>query len=121
MEGQKRRSSRVTWAARILGIGLAVFLGLFALDAFEPGTPPAQAALAFLIHLLPSAVVLVVVASAWRREWIGALAFTGLAIAYAVMVRFHADWVLGISGPLLVVGTLFFWSWRTHVTRRAAS
>lgn len=121
MEGQKRRSSRVTWAARILGIGLAVFLGLFALDAFEPGTPPVQAALAFVIHLLPSAVVLVVVASAWRREWIGALAFTGLAIAYAVMVRFHADWVLGISGPLLVVGTLFFWSWRTHVTRRAAS
>jgi hypothetical protein len=108
--------SKIGWTARILGVGLAVFLGLFALDAFEPGRPVLQNVLGFVIHLAPSAIVLAVVALAWRRPWIGALVFTALAIAYAVEVDFRMDWVLGISGPLLLVGLLFFWSWRTdHV------
>ena len=110
----KSTQSPVTWAARILGIGLALFLGLFALDAFEPGVPLARSVAGFLIHLLPSAAVLAIVALSWRRPWVGALTFVVLAIAYAVEVDFRWDWVLGISGPLLLVGILFFWSWRTN-------
>jgi hypothetical protein len=102
------------WSPRILGIAVGLYLGLFALDAFQSGKPVARALTDFAIHLVPSAVVLAIVALSWRREWIGGIAFVLLAAAYALAVRLRLDWVLAISGPLLTVGLLFLWSWRTH-------
>lgn len=96
----------VIWAPRLLGLAMALFLALFALDAFE-GRPFMQALLAFAIHLLPSVVVMAVVAAAWRHPWIGAAAFAALAIAYAAMVPSRPDWILTISGPLALIATLF--------------
>jgi len=101
------------WSPRILGILVSVFLGMFALDAFSPAQPLLEAVPGFFIHLIPALTVLGVVIVSWRREWIGGLACIGLAIAYALSVGArHADWALAISGPLLVVGTLFLWSWQ---------
>lgn len=95
------------WSPRILGILVSMFVGLFALDA--------QALPDFVIHLVPAVLLLALVAASWRWEWIGGVAFIGLAVAYATMMaRGHLDWMLVISGPLLVVGTLFLWSWRHH-------
>jgi len=99
------------WTARILGIGVCVFLALFALDAWDPAKPVTERAADVLVHLLPSILVLAVLALSWRRQWIGGLAFVGLAMAYAVMVKFRLDWIAVISGPLLATGALFFWSW----------
>jgi hypothetical protein len=102
------------WNARILGIAVSVFLGLFALDALEPGRPFSTAVAALAIHLLPALAVLAIVVVSWRRPWIGGLAFVMLAVAYALMVPSRLDWILVISGPLLAVGLLFLWSWRSH-------
>jgi len=99
------------WVPRIFGIGVGLFLGLFALDAFETGKPMGRALVEFGIHLVPSAVILATVALAWRREWIGGVAFLALAAAYALSARSRLDWVLAISGPLLAGGALFLWSW----------
>lgn len=107
-----RHHSLVFWSARILGIAVCVFLGAFALDAWEPGKPVARTAADFLVHLLPSAILLTIVAMSWRRPWIGGVAFLVLAVVYAAIVGFRVDWVLAISGPLLIVGLLFLWSWR---------
>ena len=109
-----RRYSGVLWSARILAIGVCVFLGVFALDAWEPGKPFSQALTDVLVHLLPAAVVLASIALSWHRPWIGGLAFVSLAVAYAVVARFRLDWVLAISGPLLAVGVLLLWSWRKN-------
>jgi hypothetical protein len=101
------------WSPRVVGVLLSLFLGLFALDAFSPGTPILRAIPAFFVHLIPAAIVLALVMIAWQWEWIGGLAFVGLAVIYPLMVgRRHADWVLLISGPLLILGALYFWSWR---------
>jgi hypothetical protein len=102
------------WAPRVLGVALCLFLGLFALDAFQAGEPLWRNVAGFLIHLIPSFLVLALTVVSWRREWIGGFAFLALAAVYAVMVRFRLDWVLVISGPLLIVGLLFLWSWRHH-------
>lgn len=99
------------WAPRIAGILVAAFLGLFALDAFD-GRSFVAALPAFAIHLIPSFLLLAVVAIAWRFEWIGAVAFLGLAVLYAVMVHGRVDWIAIISGPLVIVGVLFLVSWR---------
>lgn len=101
------------WGPRVLGIAVGLFLALFALDAFEPGQPFLRNLAGFAIHLMPSLLLLTVVALSWRREWIGGIVFLSLGVWYAVEVigRGHLDWALGISGPLLVTGALYLWSW----------
>ena len=107
------------WMPRVLGILAGLFLGLFALDAFSEGKPLAQALPDFIIHLVPGAVLLAVVALSWRWPWVGAAAFLGLALAYAASNTSRPDWILTISGPLAIVGALFFWSWRHHAQLHA--
>jgi hypothetical protein len=102
------------WAPRVLGVLVCAFLSLFALDAFGGGKSFMQALPGFLIHVAPALLLLVVVAVSWRWEWIGGLVFAGLATGYAYLARQHPTWIAIISGPLLAVGILFFWSWRHH-------
>ena len=101
------------WSPRILGTLVSVLLGMFALDAFGPEKPILEAVPDFFIHLIPALTVLGLVVLSWRREWVGGLACIALAVLYALSVGSrHADWVLLISGPLLIVGALFLWSWQ---------
>jgi len=110
-----RTSARVLlWSPRILGILMCLFLSLFALDAFSEGQPFSESLSAFAIHLVPALLLLAIVAISWRREWIGGIGSIGLAAAYVAIARGRLDWILVISGPLLVVGACFLWSWRYH-------
>jgi hypothetical protein len=109
------------WGPRIVALMVCAFLSLFGFDVFEPGQSLGQALLAFFMHQLPVLVLLLVVALAWRWEWIGGVVFTGLAMAYAVVARDHPSWIPGISGPLLTVGVLYFWSWRHRLTLHGAA
>jgi hypothetical protein len=105
------------WSPRILGIGVSLFIGLFALDAFNQGKPFVRALPDFIVHLIPALVLLALVSVPFRHEWIGGVAFIGLAVVYATTMalpRGHVDWVFVISGPLLIVGALFLWSWFHH-------
>ena len=94
------------WAPRVLAVAMALFLGMFALDAFD-GQPPGQALPAVALHLLPSAIVIAVLAAAWRHPWLGAAAFAALALAYALMTPERPDWTFAISGPLALIAALF--------------
>ena len=102
------------WIPRVLGILVALFLAVFALDVFGEGRPLGETLIAFLIHVIPSLLLLAVVALAWRREWVGAVVFILLAVAYSLWAAEHLAWILGIAGPLVVVGLLYLWSWRHH-------
>jgi hypothetical protein len=108
------------WSPRVFGVLASIFVGLFALDAFNAGKPFIEALQDFVIHLIPSLVLLAVVVASWHRPWIGGVSFIALAIAYVSIARNHFDWIVVISGPLLVVGTLFLWSWysQKHSTCR---
>jgi hypothetical protein len=96
------------WSPRILGILVALFLGAFALDAAGEGIP------AFLLHAAPALLLLAAVAVSWRWQWVGGAVFIALALFYTAIALRRVDWILIISGPLLVVGVLFIWSWRYH-------
>jgi hypothetical protein len=108
------RKNLLLWAPRILGMAVSAFLSVLALDAFEPARPLAQVLMEVAIHLVPAAIVFALVALAWRSPLVGGLAFVFLACGYAMSVRFRPDWMLAISGPLVTVGLLFLWSWRTR-------
>jgi hypothetical protein len=100
------------WSPRVLGVGVALFLGLFALDVFGERRGALDTATAFLVHTLPTLVLLAAVAVAWTRPLVGAVVFLGLAALYAAMALRHPGWILAISGPLALVGVLFAMSWR---------
>jgi glucose-6-phosphate-specific signal transduction histidine kinase len=92
------------WAPRVVAILVCSFLSLFALDA---RSLPDLAA-----HLFPTMLLAFVVTLAWRWEWVGAVAFTVLGIAYAFAAHDRPSWILAVAAPLLVVGLLYGWSWR---------
>jgi hypothetical protein len=109
----------LTWTPRILCLLFAAFLSLFALDVFDQGFGFWETVLALLLHLIPTGVVLVVLAVSWRWERIGAILFMALGIWYLLTAwgRFHWSAYVVISGPLLLIGVLFLASWldRTRI------
>jgi hypothetical protein len=54
------------------------------------------------------------IALAWRREWVGALLFGGLALYYGITAWGHASWVLLIAGPMLLVAILYGVAWASR-------
>jgi hypothetical protein len=109
----------LTWTPRILGLLFAAFLSLFALDVFGQGFGFWETVLALLMHLIPTGIVLVVLAVSWRWERIGAILFMALGIWYLLTAwgRFHWSAYVVISGPLLLISVLFLASWlnRTRI------
>jgi len=102
------------WSPRLLGILFAVFVSVFALDVFNEHDSPGQLIVALGMHMIPTALVVLVLIVAWRWEWVGAVLCFGLGVLYVVTMhsRAHWDWYVVIVGPLVLVGLLFLLNWR---------
>ncbi len=107
------RNAFVLWAPRVLTIAFAAFISIFAADVFEHGVGFWKTLGALLLHLIPTFLVLLVLVLSWRREWVGAIAFFALGLAYIVMMwgRFPLATYVVIAGPLFLAGILFLVSW----------
>ena len=86
---------------------------MFALDVFGHGQGFWATALALLMHLIPTGILLIFLALAWRWEWVGGILFPALGAFYifAFWGRFPWGTYAIIAGPLCVVGALFLLSW----------
>jgi hypothetical protein len=109
----------IYWAPRILGILFAVFVSIFALDVFAEGYGFWETVVALVMHLVPTAITVVVLLIAWRWERVGGVLFLLLGALYIVMFWDRGHWsaYLLISGPLFLIGTLFLVGW--HYQRDA--
>ena len=109
------------WTPRILCLLFAAFLSIFAADVFGEGYGFWKTVLALLIHLIPTWLVLIMLAIAWRWEWAGGILLTGLGAFYLIAFwgRFPWSTYLCISGPLFLVGILFFLNWLCRGELRA--
>jgi hypothetical protein len=118
---KKQTKQFLFWTPRVLTILFILFLALFALDVFGEGYGFWETVLALFMHLIPNMVLTVILVLAWRREWIGAVAFSGLAVFYLVMAwgKFHWGAFAAISGPLFLVAILFLIGWRYRREVRA--
>ena len=112
------------WTPRILCILFAVFVSLFCFDVFGAGNSFWKTILALLIHLIPTGIILAVLAVSWRWEWVGAIIFSALGVLYIVMfwgrVKLHVYLTI-IAGPLFLVGFLFLINWLYRKQIRAGS
>jgi hypothetical protein len=97
------------WAPRILGVLIAIFVSLFALDVFGEGYPLWETVVALMMHLIPTAIILMILAIAWRWERVGGFLFVVLAVLYIALFWDPSRWpaYLMISGPLFLAGGLF--------------
>ena len=105
----------IHWAPRIAALLIILFTGLFSLDVFGTGAPPMEVLGAFLLHNIPSILMLVLLILAWKRPVVGFVAFLVIAVAFTLFfVRdFYAmtNLVLFVL-PLFLVASLFYADWR---------
>lgn len=106
----------IFWSPRILGILFAAFLSLFALDVFSEGYGFGETILALFMHLIPTSLVVILLAVAWRWEWVGSILFIALALAYLASSS-GESWI--ISGPLFLIGILFLLNWMYRARLKA--
>lgn len=110
------------WAPRVLSLLFAGFISLFALDVFGVGYGFWETLLALTIHLIPTALILLIAALAWRWEWLGALAYLGMAAWYILLTGGEEHWTayLVIVGSLLLLAVLYLLSWRWRLAHSAS-
>ncbi|WP_282134707.1 DUF7670 domain-containing protein [Seonamhaeicola maritimus] len=106
------------WLPRILCILAIAFVSLFALDAFSPELSFWQQIGAFLMHLIPSFILLALLILAWNKEFIGGILFTIIGLVLSPIVYAHnyrmnhsvlisLGIILTITVPFILVGILF--------------
>ena len=97
------------WTPRILSVLFALFISMFAMDVFGEKQGFWRTAVALSIHLIPTAIIVLIVAVSWRWELVGAIAFPALGICHLAMTWSRLNWpvYLIIEVPLLIIGLLY--------------
>ena len=103
-------------AATILGILYAVALLVFAADVFNDEQNITQTFYDLLLHLLPTAVILLIVFVAYNWPLIGAIIYLVLGLMYIITgwARMHWSAHVLIAGPLLLLSALYITSWKSN-------
>jgi len=73
------------WLPRVLSVLFIAFISVFALDVF--GEP--QWFLALLMHLIPSFILIILTAIAWKNERLGGFIFIAAGFLMLVSSRFE--------------------------------
>ena len=110
------------WLPRIICILAILFISMFSLDVFTPGLTIWQQLGGFLIHNIPSFVLLAILIIAWKWEFIGGITFIILGLVFYLLVfllnHYRNQFSVGrslvnaamIAVPIIIVGILFVWS-----------
>ena len=110
-----RLAKIIHWAPRVAAILIIFFTSLFSLDVFEIEAPPLQLLGGFIMHNIPSIIMIVLLIFAWKRPVVGFVAF--LVVAAAFIIFFVRD-VYAVSNlllfvlPLLLIASLFYADWQ---------
>jgi len=106
------------WLPRIICILAILFVSMFALDSFGPGRTIWQQIAAFLIHLVPSYILIAILVIAWKWEFVGGIVFAviGLGLSpWLFMFNYNRNHSVGMSLgiiasitiPFVIIGILF--------------
>ena len=110
-----RLAKFIHWAPRIAAMLIIFFMSLFSLDVFGMGASALEVLGAFLIHNIPSLLMLILLALAWKRPVVGFAAFLIAGVAFALLfVRdFYAlPNLLLFVLPILLIASLFYADWK---------
>jgi hypothetical protein len=106
------------WTPRILCMLAILLISVFALDAFGPGQTVWHQILAFIIHMIPSFILIILLIVAWKWEKTGGiiLSLAGLAWGLFLIKTYsmqHGNFwivfyrVMALAFPFILSGILF--------------
>jgi hypothetical protein len=110
-----RLAKIIHWAPRIAAILIILFISLFSLDVFEMEASPLELLGGFLIHNIPSIIMIVLLIFAWKRPVVGFVAFL---VAAALFTIFFVRSIYALPNlllfvfPILLVAFLFYADWK---------
>jgi hypothetical protein len=97
------------WLPRFLAISAILFMLMFSLDVFEGPSTPCEMITGFLVHNIPTFMLLAALIIAWKSERIGGLIlillFFGLGIIFKSYTSNPASLI--ILFPVLLAGIMF--------------
>jgi hypothetical protein len=123
--GRKSGQEFLYWAPRALCITFALFSSIFAFDVFGGDRNFWETALALIMQIIPTFLIVILLMLSWRWEWIGGYLFIVLAVLYIVWSwgKPFATWynLLFMAGPLALTGALFLLNWYKRGVLRGSS
>jgi hypothetical protein len=92
------------WWARGACITYITFISIFALDA--------ENFLGWIMHMIPSFVLIAILSIAWTKQLIGTIAFGIMGIVFAIFFKSYQEIItfLLVPFPLFIVSALFYFS-----------
>lgn len=110
------KNTALYWFPRILGVLYILFLSLFALDAFYGNNSLGYELLAFLEHMIPPFLLIILLVIAWRRPLMGGILFLLAGIVFTIgYATFQvASAFFCISCPLFIIGISFLIEYAIH-------
>ena len=117
----KTSTKVIHWAPRVICILAIIFISMFAADAFASGLTIWQQIGGFLMHLIPSYILIALLIVAWKWEFVGGIIFTIIGVGLSPLLfmfnyqRNHSIWwsllvIVTITLPFVIVGVLFILS-----------
>lgn len=115
----------IYWTPRVISLLFILFLAMFSLDIFEGNYGFWGTVVGLFMHNIPVLILSLLLAAAWKREWIGAIAFMlgGLLYVGVVLTNvfrtgfewYYLAWIVQISGVAFLIGILFLVGWRKKI------
>jgi hypothetical protein len=79
----------IHWLPRVIVILSILFVSMFAFDSFSSDNSIWQQLLEFLIHLIPSYILLIALLIAWKFELTGGIIFILISLVFAPFIYLH--------------------------------
>ena len=79
------------WIPRILTIAFIIFISLFALDSFGTSDPWYMEVLGFLIHLIPTYILLAILIVFWKKPIYSGVSYIILAIFFTIFFNTYRN------------------------------
>ncbi len=108
----RQKNKIVFFIPRVLSILFICFIGMFSFDSFDGKHSFVEMFLGFLIHNIPTFILLFILIFAWKKSLLGAILFILAAIGMFLFIKIrHFSYFLLLIAPLLLLSVLFFTDW----------
>jgi hypothetical protein len=107
------KKAKFIWIPRVIAIIFILFMSIFALDVFSEDVVLIKKLLGFLIHLIPSFILITLLIISWNRPLAGGYIFGFISILFTVHYSTykHLFMFLTFTVPLIIISILFFVSY----------
>lgn len=108
----KTKKTALLWAPRTLLFAIIILLTLFSLDVFSGDAPLLNEIGGFLIHMLPSFIMVAILVVSWKKQSLGGVLCIIVSVIFTIFFKTYTSLsaFLLITGLPLTCGALFLYS-----------